>query len=334
MFDKPVSTRNSTRKQTTVLLAICQLVVLSGLVSAAFLVPSLHRLLPSDLSRNGAILDALQSTAPDSIVAFGHSVCMSGFDAARYQQIDSLHLQSYNFCSSDQSISESLLFYKHLPNGVRRVIQFLRVEDLAKPIVKVKPSKLRNLKFYGYNFDNNLEEELEIDLGLSVIRDMSDLRLAYESRSLVVDYLNRSVRSWFRRDLDLDHIETNFKFPNVYKTAVRKSALSRLINRHNPNRLISDLEPDSRSIDVLQRVNNYVSNSGGELVVVFYPMNPLLSNFGPSFGRNIVDQLQARSVRVIDLTRGLGKNNFVDQWHLSKSGGKKMTDLLVERMQD
>ena len=105
--------------------------ILLGLVLCLAAMPALFGALPSDLSRTGHLLRALDGGAESpEIAVLGNSVVMAGVDARQLGQGLPGRPLVYNLASGAQAPAESFLYYQQLPSSVRVIVQVVSADAL------------------------------------------------------------------------------------------------------------------------------------------------------------------------------------------------------------
>ena len=312
---------------------LIQIMIGFGFLGANLLTPWLYKQVPSDFKRTQFLIKQLKEDAfhPDAIV-FGNSIGMSGINAQIISDSLDNYGQCYNFSSVGQSIYESALYYPMLPTSTKLVVQLVRAEVLSHELPELGKEELRNFYFYDYDFDQRIDQELSIDMGLAYIDDTSPLSINYESRTVIANFLNNSIRTVLRKDLDLESLNNELLFPNVYKTPISSQKMEKMIKLYNPKEPLKEFSPHPKTIAYFEKVQAYFNSKGIDFVVGIYPINPNLNNFTPDYKASIAHQLEGSSVRFFDFSNELAMEDFIDHWHVSRDGAEKLTRNLVQRL--
>ena len=310
-----------------------QLMVGLGFLGANLLTPWLYRQVPSDFKRTQFLIKKLKDPelSPD-VMVFGNSIGMSGINAQII--VDSLdqYARCYNFSSVGQSIYESALYYPMLPGSTKLVVQLIRADLLAESLPKLDQEELRNFYFFGYDFGQAIDKSLEVDMGLDYINNTSALDLNYQSRTVIANFLNNSIRNIMRKDLDLDRLNRELLFPNVYKSPISTKKMQQMISLYNPKEPLNYFQPNEETLQYFEKVQAYFDSRGIEFVVGIYPINPNLNNFTEQYKASIEQRLKDLKVPFFDFSNKLVMEDFIDHWHISRTGAEKLTQHLVQRL--
>lgn len=304
--------------------------IAAGILFANYFTPWLYRYLPNDYSRTGLIIAALADTqANPEIILFGNSVLMSGIDARTLRaKINSGLI--YNFASSGQTLSESQLYYSQVPKSVKQVFQFARIDELMQPPPILPEAVLRNFRLFNHQVqccEFNVPEEYV------KFQQESDWRIRFEARTIITNTFNRNLREVFRKDLDIKRAEADLFFPNIY--AGRPMAVYNFnVAHNNPTPAISLFNFEGETLARLIVASQAFKRRGVQFTLVICPMNPDLTGFDEQFraqARSKVANMQ--DIRIVSLFDELMPIDFVDHWHISRTGAQKMTLAFAKKMQ-
>lgn len=311
-------------------LALVFLPVVLGAVLANQATPWLYRTLPSDFSRTRLILDVLQgkTDTPPAGLVFGSSVTMAGVDAGVLEKVTGI-APFYNLSSTGQSFAESRLFYELIDSSVTRVVvQLIRAEDLMQAggpgVVKYRNARLLGLRPGPETYRINDDETF-----VSFF-DEPAYRVNNGARTVVRAAIDNSIRSLARRDLDLARLNTELKHPNTYTTRLPEKKYRQLIDRYNPEPPLTTLTIGEKSKDRFLKAAEFFTKRGIDYHLVLQPVNPDLTGYTPEFFAEL-DRRQSdlARLRIIDLTRVLQAEDFVDHWHPAPTGAEKLSRALA-----
>jgi len=251
--------------------------LLIGTGVAIYLTPILFKEFPSDFSRTNLIIKTLnKSEKKPDIALFGSSILMAGVDA----KLLSLSLEEnpliYNFASTGQLLTESALYYQSIDTTYKAVFQFLRIDQLME-FQMSSTATFRNFKMFGY--EKKAETEKLLPFKETKELDKSRIQISVDGRNVLVNFINRSARSFLRKDLNLEKINTELFYPNTYTKRVNRDAYEKLIEKYNPENPISNFKMAEESLSLLKRLADNLSKKGVKYYIVINPINPDLKNY-------------------------------------------------------
>ena len=309
-------------------------IAIAGLIANA-MQPTLHAHLPSDFSRTNFILNTILKEKPQAeLMVFGNSIAMSGINTKLIKDEFQLDSEAYNFASNGQYFSESLLYYPLISNDCKLVLQMVRSIELEQNLQKLDSSILRNFHFGNYNLNENIEKELDIDIGLEYLQDASQMKLNYDHRGVLVNALNNSIRSTLRKDLNLEKLKEELYFPNVYTSKISEEKLKKMIQLHNPNPPKKSFDPSDEILELISKIQSYFAAKGIRYALVVFPYNPVLDNYTADYISSLNQFVDQSELPIISLANTLSPKDFVDHCHLSKEGGGKLTEILINKLKN
>lgn len=305
------------------------LAVLAGFAAGIYVIKPLYRKVPSDYKRTQYLIEDLQKEHLD-MVLLGNSILMSGIDAKRLSDEIPGRPLIHNLSSPGQTLKESMLFYPMLDSTTKKVFLFIRMDNLLSEPQVLEHSVLRNFFMFGYKPSPDLKQLLSAE-ELSYFEN-SPLKIYYESRFVVPNYINSNIRLMLREDLDAEKSKDLF-FPNVYSKRFDSLNYVNAIRKFDFNTQ-KEIVLNTGTLDLLQKGNVYLKNKGIQLYVVIHPINPDLKNYTMQVREDIKQQwaMHKKGLQVIDLSGCLQSKDFVDHWHITRTGAAVLTDSLAQKI--
>lgn len=308
--------------------------ILAGVLLAIAATPTILLNLPTELSRTTVTVRALQHPPRQlTLVVTGDSVTMNGVDARLLGTELQPHCEAWNLGSPGQQVAESLFVADMLPRSVHTLVVGLLPGDLATRTTTLPEARYLFYRISGYRpsaealdvarhlrtpelFDLMTEPEWEATLaGRGMIRISGDL----------------TIRSYLRRDLDLERAHSDLYFPAPYRQRISEAALAHAVSLVYAPR--TSFTPSPERLELLVRLRAMLARRGQRLVIVVMPEHPRAialtsANYYAQFAQY---ERQLRSnfhFALIDLHDRLGELDFVDQLHPGGSGSVRITQMI------
>lgn len=285
--------------------------------------------IPSDFARTKRLLQFIKNEAPiNSTLVFGNSVIMDGFDARLFSE-KSCITASFNLSSPGQNQLESLLLISSISNPTKRIIHFYNATDLENQDF-LSPQTIQNFLLFGYQPSDFTLQTLSITNNASSIDlfNQNKVKLGFDSRWLLTNYVNTNFRKLLRKDLTLDHIATELYYPRNYTNRFPGSQRIPLIRQFNPKNPKTGFNFNPIKLKVMKRIAQKLSKKNTQYIVVFSPINPELDNYKSPY-HTLLDSFvvtqKIPNTTFINLSHLLEKEDFVDHFHPSTSGAQKIT---------
>jgi hypothetical protein len=294
--------------------------------------------IPSDFSRTNRLLQFLGNETPtNSTLVFGNSIIMDGFDAKLFAS-KSCNASSYNLSSPGQNQLESLLLISAISKPTKRVVQFYNSTDLESQDF-LSHQVIQNFLLFGYQPTDFVLQTLGITNNASStdLFKQNKVKLGFDSRWLLTNYINTNFRKLLRNDLTLDHISTELYYPRNYTSRFPDEQRIPLIKQFNPQKPKTDFNFNPIKLEVIKRIAEKLSKNNIEYVVVFSPINPDLGNYTDRYLALIDSFALAQKIPntiFINLSQLLEKDDFVDHFHPSTSGAQKITQELAKTLNE
>lgn len=318
-------------------------VVLIGAAIAFLSVPFLFAATPNELSRIGAILDALRSpgdTAPDLIV-MGNSVVMNGIDAAIIEEHSSKPVNAWNCASTGQNLVEALMFLRSAPDSVNQVWAGALTDELfLQPMLN--PSKYDAFRMYGFEPDDRIKGAIKRFESEQVYNQLTTPWWTVQSRARWIfrSAFDTMTRTMLRRDLLISEAINDFRFPAVYtqKLNAQKTRLRLAPWLERRERIVNDatgFHPDA--IRLVQAIQEEAAHKGFDFGLFILPDHPALTQATPDSFRAMFEEsrlsLQEQSgVPVLDFHTLLNEDEFIDDAHPTRDGAERLSRALAEAL--
>lgn len=290
--------------------------------------------IPSDFSRTNRLLQFLDNeTPPNSTLILGNSIIMDGFDAKLFAS-KSCNASSYNLSSPGQNQLESLLLISSISKPTKKVVQFYNSTDLESQDF-LSHQVIQNFLLFGYQPSDFVLQTLSItnNANSAELFKQNKVKLGFDSRWLLTNYINTNFRKLLRNDLTLDHIATELYYPRNYTSRFPDEQRIPLIKQFNPKAPKTDFSFNPIKLEVIKEIALKLSQSNTEYIVVFSPINPELDNYKPSYHAlldSFVVTQKIPNTTFINLSHLLEKEDFVDHFHPSANGAQKITRKLAK----
>lgn len=313
-------------------------VVISCIVAGALLAiaatPDILLHLPTELSRTIVTVRALHHAPPQlAVVVTGDSVTMNGVNARLLGAELQPQQEAWNVGSPGQQLAESLFVADMLPRSVHTLVVGLLPGDLAARSTTLPEARYLFYRISGYRpsaealdvarhlrapalFDLMTEPQWVATLsGRGMIRISGDL----------------TIRSYLRRDLDLERAHSDLYFPAPYRQRISEEALAHAINLAYASR--GSFTPSQERLELLMRLRAMLARRGQRLVIVVMPEHPraiALTSAG-YYAQLAQYEQQLRNdyhFELLDLHDRLGELDFVDQIHPGGSGSERITQMI------
>ncbi len=335
---------NDKTKQVQALLRPAQLLILiaailAGILVAQFLTPTVFRASPSDLDRNGYLLDVLASPNhhPEYVV-LGNSIAMQGIDTRLLSKDIPGHPLGYNLSSTGQGLTEANMFFTALPDSVETVIHLFYVNQLQGVLV-IDEQKLNAMQMFGYRMDQDLKNELIRIYGFNTdeLLNQSSAQKAFKSRWALRQASDTLIRDLVRTDRDFDSLRTELYFPSpksprLSGKKLRKSYVDTFSKMNKPEFLIY-----YQGTEHLDSFIKQVKASGRNYIMVVAPLNPAGNEFIPAdklrkATEAITKITQKNDVLLINAIQLLDEKDFFDALHPSVDGAGILTRYIAEQI--
>jgi len=236
------TTVNTEAKLRPLQLAVLIGALLAGILAAQLLAPSIYRASPTDLNRNGYLLDVLASgDHTPTYAVLGNSITMAGVDTKIVSQNLPGEPLIYNIATTGQGLTEANLFFSVLPPSVETVIHVFYVNQLQL-VTAIDEQKYNALFMYGYRIPEALKEELIriYKFETDEILNRPAMKQAFDSRWAPRQAIDTVVRNSLRTDLDLETIRTELYFPSsksqrLSDDKMQKAIVDTFVIRTRPN---------------------------------------------------------------------------------------------------
>jgi len=315
-------------------LVIVILCIVAGVVMAVAATPNILLHLPTEMSRTTVTVHALQHAPPRlALVVTGDSVTMNGVNARVLGSELKPQREAWNLGSPGQQLAESLFVADMLPRSVRALVVGLLPADLAAHSTTLPESRYLYYRISGYRpsaealdvarhlpapalYDLMTEPQWEATLaGRGMIRISGDL----------------TIRSYLRRDLDLERAHSDLYYPAPYRQRISEEALAHAVSLiYAPRRSFT---PSPERLALLLRLRDLLARRGQRLVIVVMPEHPRsIALTSPDYYRQLAQyEQQLRNdhhIELLDLHDRLGELDFVDQMHPGGSGSQQITRMI------
>ena len=314
--------------------------VLLGVAIALAAMPWVFRRTPTDVSRIGVLLEALgdaQRERPQFAV-FGNSVIMSGIDARQLRETLPGHPLTWNLASTGQSLVEASLLTQASPDSLQRVLYTLELRP------KGDEAPLVSQKFNTFYMNGFRPSPETIDTlgriygsGLRSLLTRPHLAQLFEARWAVRQLVDTQLRVLLRRDLTLASAEADLLHPQRYTSQVPPPVLQRFLEAR-----LHALEGSQPALPDAERalavaLAEQAAKRGRRTVFLFPPIHPaLLERHAAAYQQAALELsafLEAQpETLVIDATRSLSAEQFIDDLHPTNAGAEILTELVAERI--
>ncbi|HXT16715.1 MAG TPA: hypothetical protein VN706_13840 [Gemmatimonadaceae bacterium] len=314
--------------RVTALLTAC--VALGALIGVALALAAFGRV-PTELRRVTVIMHAMRSPGVPPTIAVGNSVVMNGIDARLLGTTPAGRPAAWNFATTGQLVSESLVIADALPAEVHRVVLGITIDELTHGAPVVPLNKYLAFLLSGYRPSQELSSLVARDTALDAMLHTPEWRGALQSRWVFRSVADFYLRSVLRRDLDFERAQSDLYHPAPFTRPVRGDALTHLLQldaaRH------ATFAPSSAILRQILDMNALLRARGKQFTVVIMPEHPLRLR---SATATYLDELRtwiasapALGLDVLDLHDRLGASDFVDDVHPSASGSRIVTRALA-----
>ncbi len=314
--------------------------LLLGLLAAQLLAPSVFRASPTDLNRNGYLLDILQSPEhqPEKVV-LGNSITMQGVDTRVISDNLPGKPTIYNLATTGQGLTEANLFFSVLPDSVDTVIHVFYVNQLEN-IDLINEQKLNAMHMFGFRIDEALEEELKSIYTLKKSVDLleqSGASHAFQSRWALRQALDTVARNTLRKDMALDSITTNLYFPSPMQSRLppakmKKNLADTFRGKDKPN--FTPFWSPKQHLDSFMK---QVQASGRRYVMVIAPLNPAGESYVAPDRYEVAEEVlteitERNGVLLINAMNLLEESDFADALHPTPAGAEILSRYIAEQL--
>ncbi len=313
-------------------LVLLILSLLAGVVTALTLMPKMFRVIPTDISRIGVLLEAMRDPGErPKIVVFGNSVVMSGIDAAQLTAELPRHPLAWNLASTGQTLVESSLLTQEIPASTRVVVYTTPLRPRS-PEVALHSQKNNAFWMYGFRANAETRATLSQIYGTPVENLLNRSRFSqiFQARWALRQLLDTQLRILLRRDLTLANAETDLFHPQRYAVPISQDLLERFLEKKLTALAGSPAGVPEEDRELVRTLAQLGAREGRHTVLLIPPVHPaLLAEHADSFARgaDAFERAVADSpgTVVVDASRILGASDFIDTHHPTNEGAVLLT---------
>ena len=297
--------------------------------------------LPNDLERTGTILRALRDPgAHPGVVFFGDSVIMSGIDARIVQTQAHTSAPVWNLASTGQTLAESILYYQELPASVSTVVQAVRLPRLVaeRDLPPLNAHVGNTFNINGYRPDQDTQRLLTDAFGEPLLKPLlaGPFGAAFESRWLIRQFIDTSLRKVVRTDLDAERGLRDFSYPQAFTRPLEPEKLRGQIEQNRALEACGACAFRDDYVEAIRALHMACEREGRRLIILISPVHPALrdmyTGLYPLLREAIETGTFGRSVDVADGTRLLLTDEFFDFQHPTPQGAKRLSHLAAQRL--
>src|SRR6185369_5505181 len=193
--------------------------------------PNILLHLPTELSRTTVTVGALRHAPPRlTLVVTGDSVTMTGVNTRLLGGELAPQCEAWNLGSPGQQFAEPLFIADMLPRSVHTLVIGLLPGDLAAQSITLPEARYLFYRISGYQPS---AEALDVARHLPVLFDlMTEPRweATLSGRGLIRISGDLTIRSYLRRDLDLERAHSDLYFPAPYRQRISEAALAHAVS--------------------------------------------------------------------------------------------------------
>lgn len=314
--------------------------LLAGVMCAALLAGPLIQRLPHDLMRTETILSALGDARrkPDGVI-FGNSVAMNGVDGRIIGEALSGDAEFYNLSSTGQTLPESYLYYQEIPESVETIVQVVTPLKLEEE-EHIHESVYNTFYLYGYRPEAETVEVLSEIMGEpeATLFRRSMLWHRLQSRWVLRQWIDTSVRGLIRTDLELGRGVHDLYYPAPYETRLPEEKIDRILERAKTPRNWEGLKIPEKNLRIMKAMVRKSDELGvRDFYFLFAPLHPeLQEHYGDRYLeeiRRFIRELDlGPNVHAIDMVSLLGEKEYIDHAHPTAAGARKISELLAAEM--
>ena len=323
----------------TIVGLLAAVVVGAGLALAT--TETVFRMVQTDISRIGVVLDALQDedNLPD-IAVFGNSITMNSLDG----RIVSAELPGnptvMNFATTGQSLIEAYLLYQDIPAGIDTVVQFVNPVTISAA-ANFEKQKYNAFYMFGFRPDETTYENLVDIIGepAQTELDKSGLVQRFESRWVAKQAADRLARSTMRTDLDLQRSFKDLYYPASGADRLPPASFERAIRLlyANEKNLGRKFRRADRQDQLLRLLAKRAQDKGIRFIIVLSPIHPDAYKYrDPDFysdARAYFAQLSSETgAAIIDAIDTVPGEYFADAGHPMDEGAALVSSFVAEQL--
>jgi hypothetical protein len=333
------TTANPQAKLRPLQLTVLVAALLAGILAAQLFAPGVYRASPTDLNRNGYLLDVLSSAEhrPAQVV-LGNSVTMQGVDTRILTENLIGEPLVYNLATTGQGLTEANIFFSALPPSVETVIHVFYVYQL-QIVTAINEQKYNALFMYGYRMPEPLKQELiriyAFETEETLNRSM--MQQAFDSRWAPRQAIDTLVRDALRTDLELDTIRTELYFPSPKSERLPPEKMQKVLidtfgSQDQPS-FLTYYQPKEHLDSFIKQVKD----SGRNYVMVIAPLNPAAAAYVAPNRNEVATEVlteitQANDVLLINAMDLLTEQDFADALHPTVEGAGILSRYIAEQL--
>lgn len=293
--------------------------------------PDLFGRFPSNLSRVGRGLRALESAEFDASVAvLGNSVSMAGIDGAALVESLPGPPGVIHLGSTGQSLANSYLLYRALPASVQTVVLLLSAASgTPAPLTK---QQFNNLYMFGLRPDPATIGLLTRAYGeaLGAILRTCDTAQRFEARWVLQQYPDLLGRFWFRPKLEGVTVRAvELVFPVLFLGTLPPKSLDAQLDRAVAKLVAGRLRIQPADQLLLSQWLSEAAIAHRRMVVALAPIHPRIRD---RLREGSLAELQAAlaatagaNADTLDLSTLLVAQEFYDAVHPNRDGARRLT---------
>jgi hypothetical protein len=307
-----------------------------GFIAYYFLINYIYSISDSDFKRTKYLLESLhEKEFKPNVLFFGNSVCMNGIDASFLNSGKKIY--AYNLSSGGQRLGESFLFYQEIPHAVKYIIQFASVNDLMENNAFASRETFTTFYMYRYRPNSYTKETLSkiFKSEATGILNQSDLSIKIDARKRIVSLPNSILRNLLRSDLAIEKSNKDLFYPSPFKEKISEQELTIMIKKNSPKKPLTNFFISENKMALLKESNHFFTMSNSNFILVIAPINPRMTHYTESYYNSInrvVDSLNAQGLKIINCSRILSSDEFVDHFHPDKNGAEKVTKYIEKEI--
>ena len=315
--------------------------VIAGVGAALLVMPTIFRHTPTDISRIGSLLDALNDpTQHPKIAVFGNSAVMSGLDAEQLTAELPDKPLAWNLASTGQSLVESAMLTQAIPSSVDTSIYttHLLTSPTAPPLLPVKNNTFH---IYGWRPTDEMLQVFAGVYGDGVVELVTRPHLSqlFEARWALRQFLDTRLRIFLRTDLNLAAAEDDLLHPQRYAVSLTGDVLARRLADRNEQLSIEPPKTSDADRELVRTLAVRASRLGRRTVVLVPPVHPVEFEAHSGAFRSATRSVETTMADipdtiVIDATRALEASHFIDDLHMTNEGARILTSLVAKRMRE
>jgi hypothetical protein len=301
--------------------------------------PWVFRNTPTDISRIGALLEALRDPRADPrILVFGNSVIMAGIDGGQLRDELPGRPLAWNLASSGQTLVQSVLLAQEAPASVRIVLYTLQLRSGVDE-TPLSTQVYNTFYMFGFRPSRQTLETIGRVHGTAMgsVLARSHVAQLFEARWAVRQFADTQLRILLRRDLALATAATDLLHPQPYLAPFAPALVERMVAVHRAalEEHPPTLPPADRELVAVLAAE--AAARGRRSVFLLPPVHPAIrAPHRAAFDRavaEVVDFLAEQpGALAIDATAALPAADFFDDEHPTDSGARVLTHLVAQRI--